>query len=126
MEEKKRIKYRCKDNLLMMRFELQARFTLSSDVSGLTKELERFIAAANESLLKKGHEKLAVIERYTIDKTVLSLFITSEGTLRPHNSLLQIKNALIKELGRTHHIGVRGITIETYSISFDLPREPLK
>ncbi|HIH29289.1 MAG TPA: hypothetical protein HA260_05740, partial [Thermoplasmata archaeon] len=110
----------------MMRFELQARFTLSSDVSALTKEFEKFIADTNESILKKGPEKLAVIEKCVLEKTLLSLFITSEGTLRPHNALLQIKNALSKELGKTHHVGVRGITIETYTISFDLPREPLK
>jgi seryl-tRNA synthetase len=108
----------------MTRFELQARFTLSSDVTGLEKEFERFIASANESILKKGQDRLAVIENYTLDKETLSLFITSEGTLRPHNALLQIKNTLSKELGKTHHIGVRGITIERYSISFDLSREP--
>ena len=56
----------------MMRFELQARFTLSSDVSGLTKELERFIATANEKILKKKSEKLAIIERFTIEKETLS------------------------------------------------------
>ena len=110
----------------MMRFALQARFTLSGDVSGLTKEFEKFIAETNESILKKGPEKLAVIEKYAIEKGTLSLFITSEGTLRPHNALLQIKNALSKDLGKTHHVGVRGITIENYTISFDLAREPLK
>ena len=36
----------------MMRFELQAAFTLSSDVSGLTREFDRFIAQTNESILK--------------------------------------------------------------------------
>jgi len=110
----------------MMRFELQVRFTFSSDVSGLIKEFEKFIAVTNESILKKGSEKLAVIEHFTIEKGTLSLFIISEGTLRPHNTLLQIKNAFSKELGKTHHIGVRDITIEKYTISFDLMREPLK
>ena len=110
----------------MMRFELHARFTLSSDVSGLSKEFETFINQTNESILRKGPEKLAVIEKFSIEKTLLSLFITSEGTLRPHNALLQIKNALSKELGKTHHIGVRNITVEDYTISFDLPRESLK
>jgi seryl-tRNA synthetase len=110
----------------MMRFELQARFTLSNDISGLTNEFDTFIAHTNESILKKGPEKLAVVEKYIIEKTVLSLFITSEGTLRPHNALLQIKNALSKDLGKTHHIGVRDITITQYKISFDLPREALK
>ncbi len=110
----------------MMRFDLQARFVLSSDVSGLTKEFEIFISRANESILKKGQEKIAVIEHFTIEKGILFLSITSEGPLRPHNTLLQIKNALSKELGKTHRIGVRRITIEKYIISFDLLREPLK
>lgn len=110
----------------MMRFDLRARFTLSSDVSALSKELKSFIATTNETILRKGPEKLAVIDAFTIHKETLTLTIISEGTLRPHNALLQIKNALVKELGRTHRIGVRGITIEKYAISFDLDRAPLK
>jgi seryl-tRNA synthetase len=110
----------------MMRFDLQARFTLSADVSTLKKEFEMFVTTINESILKKGREKLAVIDHFTLEKDTLTLSITSEGTLRPHNTLLQIKNALSKELGKTHHVGVRGIIIERYTISFNLPREPLK
>jgi len=110
----------------MMRFDLKARFVLSSDVSALTKEFEDFITRTNESILKKGQDKLAVIEHSRIEKGTLLLSIASEGSLRPHNALLQIKNAFSKELGKTHHIGVRGITIEKYTISFDLTREPLK
>jgi len=110
----------------MTRFDLQARLTFSSDVSGLTKEFENFISKTNESILRKGPEKLAVIEHFTIEKGILCLSITSEGTLRPHNALLQIKNAFTKGLGKTHRIGVRDITIEKYTITFDLAREPLK
>jgi seryl-tRNA synthetase len=120
------IKYPCRDNVPMMRFDLHARFTLSSDVSTFTKEIEAFIKTTNETILKKGPEKLAVIESFKIRKETLSLTIISEGTRRPHNALLQIKNALTKELGKTHHIGVRDITIEKYTISFDLDREPLR
>jgi seryl-tRNA synthetase len=114
------------DNLPMMRFDLHATFTLSADVSGLTKELEKFIKQTNETILKKGPEKLAIIEHFKAEKKTLTLSITSEGSLRPHNVLLQIKNALSKELGKTHHLGIREITIEKYTISFDLEREPLK
>ncbi len=110
----------------MMRFELQARFALSDDISELSSQFESFIAAMNDSILKKDAEKFAFIERFSIEKTTLSLFIISEGTLRPHNTLLQIKNALSKELGKTHRIGVRDITITTYRIFFDLPLKPLK
>lgn len=110
----------------MMRFDLQGTFTLSADVSGITKELETFIATANDTILKKGPEKLAVIEQFKAEKKTLFLTIVSEGALRPHNTLLQIKNALSKELGRAHHIGVRDITIDCYTITFNLEKEPLK
>jgi seryl-tRNA synthetase len=110
----------------MMRFDLRARFTLSADASKLSKEIEGFIKATNETILKKGPEKLAVIDSFDLQKDTLVLTISSEGILRPHNALLQIKNALVKELGKTHHIGVRGIIIENYTIRFDLNREPLK
>jgi seryl-tRNA synthetase len=110
----------------MMRFDLQATFTLSADVSGLKKEIETFIATTNETILRKGLEKLASIEQFKAEGKTLSLTIISEGALRPHNTLLQIKNALSKELGKTHHLGVRDIKIEKYTITFDLEKEPLK
>ena len=110
----------------MMKFHLQARFTLSTDVSKLSKEFDGFIKTTNETILRKGPEKLAVIESFKLQKDNLFLSIVSEGSLRPHNALLQIKNTLAKELGKAHHVGVRGITIEKYDISFDLERPPLK
>jgi seryl-tRNA synthetase len=110
----------------MMRFDLQARFTLSANVLGLTKEIETFIAQTNEKILRKGTETLAVIDVFKAEGKTLALTIISEGAYRPHNALLQIKNALSKDLGKTHHLGVRDITIEKYTITFDLEKEPLK
>ena len=109
-----------------MKFDLKGTFTLSDDISKISKEIEKFIATTNETILKKGQEKLATIEHFKIDKKKLILTIASEGTFRPHNALLQIKNALSKELGKKHHLGVREITIEKYTITFDLEKEPLK
>jgi len=109
-----------------MKFDLQGTFTLSDDISKISKEIEKFIATTNETILKKGPEKLAKIEHFKIDKKRLFLTIASEGTLRPHNALLQIKNALSREFGKKHHLGVRDIAIEKYMITFDLEREPLK
>lgn len=110
----------------MMQFDLHVIFTFSDDVSSFMKEFEKYITIINESILNKGPQKLAIIKHFKLEKDVISLAITSEGTLRPHNALLQIKNVFSKELGKTFHIGVRGITIEKYRISFDLTREPLK
>jgi seryl-tRNA synthetase len=109
-----------------MKFDLKGTFTLSDDISKISKEIEKFIATTNEIILKKGSEKLATIEHFKVDGKKLILTITSEGAFRPHNALLQIKNALSKELGKKHHLGVREITIEKYTITFDLEKEPLK
>jgi len=109
-----------------MKFDLKGTFTLSDDISKISKEIEKFIATTNETILKKGPEKLATIEHFKVDGKKLILTIASEGAFRPHNALLQIKNALSKELGKKHHIGVRDITIEKYTITFDLEKEPLK
>ena len=109
-----------------MKFDLKGTFTLSNDISKISKEIENFIATTNETILKKGPEKLATIEHFKVDKKRLILTIASEGAFRPHNALLQIKNALSKELGKKHHLGVRDITIEKYTITFELEKEPLK
>jgi len=109
-----------------MKFDLKGTFTLSDDISKISKEIEKFIATTNETILKKGPEKLATIEHFRVDKKRLILTIASEGAFRPHNALLQIKNALSKELGKKHHLGVRDIMIEKYTITFDLEKEPLK
>lgn len=108
----------------MTRFNLQAKFMLSGDVSKLAKEIKNFISRTNESILRK--DKLAVIESFSSEKTTICMSIVSEGVFRPHNALLQIKNTFSRELGKNHHIGVRGIIIEKYTISFDLARDPLK
>lgn len=83
-----------------MKFDLKGTFTLSDDISKISKEIEKFIATTNETILKKGPEKLATIEHFKVDGKKLILTIASEGAFRPHNALLQIKNALSKELGK--------------------------
>jgi len=109
-----------------MKFDLKCTFTFSSDASGITKDIEKFVNTANVTILKKGTEKVAFIEDFKVEKTSLALSIVSEGAFRPHNALLQIKNAFSREFGEKHHIGVRGISIEKYTITFDLEKEPLK
>jgi seryl-tRNA synthetase len=110
-----------------MKFDLHGCFSLSGDATSFKKDLEQFIADVNETLLKKDDaKKSARIERFTVEKNSLFLNIISKGAFRPHNALLQIKNALSKELGKKHHIGVREIKIERYKIEFELEKKPLK
>ena len=45
-----------------MRFNLEAHFTFSGDISSIKKDMEKFISDANEDLMKKYHKEIANIE----------------------------------------------------------------
>jgi seryl-tRNA synthetase len=107
-----------------MIFDLKASFTFSSDLFNIKKELENFISNFNKKIITK--DKTVKIQNIKIDKNILSFSILSEGIFRPHNALLQLKNEISKEFGKSHHLGVREIKIKGYDISFDLEKKPLK
>lgn len=104
-----------------MKFNLKAVFTFSNDVSSIKSELESFVVNYNKNL----HEG-ANIETFQIDKNTLFLNFISIGDFRPHNALLQMKNAVSKEFGKKHHLGIREIKIEDYTIDFELEKKALK
>ena len=105
-----------------MKFDLSAVFTFSGDISSIKKDVEVFVGEYNKTL----KEKDASINITKISKNLLSFDIVSTGSFRPHNSLLQIKNAFSKEFGKKHHLGIRDIKIDGYKIDFELEKKPLK
>jgi seryl-tRNA synthetase len=107
-----------------MRFDLKASYVFNSDISVIKKEIENFIFSYNKSLPEK--DKTANIKNINIIKNTLSFDIISEGSFRPHNALLQMKNIMSKEFGKKHHLGIRDIKIEGYSIEVELEKTPLK
>jgi len=106
-----------------MRFDLKGNFTFSGDLSSIEKEINSFIADYNKKNLTK---KEAGIQNVKTQKNTLFFHIISNGNLRPHNLLLNIKNTFAKEFGQKHHLGVRDIKIEGYTIEFELDKKPLK
>jgi hypothetical protein len=109
-----------------MRFELHAVLTFSQDLTGLTTDLESFLEKMNTTVLAKDPSRTAHITTWKIHDKTLTFTIISETGLRPHNALLQVKNHLTAEFGKTHHLGVRTITIPKYTITFELDKAPLK
>jgi len=110
-----------------MKFDLTGRFTFSDDVTSIKADITRFITDVNETVLKKADpEKSAVIDTWNVEKSVLVIHLLSGKYFRAHNALLQIKNALGKEFGKTHHVGVRAVKIEEYKVEFELERKPVK
>ena len=107
-----------------MIFDLKAKFTFSNDISLIKNEIESSISNFNKVLLEK--DKSLKIKIKDSKENFLSLEISSEGSFRPHNALLQMKNILSKEFGKKHHLGIREITIEIYTIDFELEKKPLK
>ncbi len=109
-----------------MRFNLKAKFSFSSDISNIKKDVKDFILVIRKEIIKKDSEKKVDVKDIEIDKNHISFSIISEGNFRPHSVLLQIKNSISKELGKKHHLGVREISILHYKIEFDLEKKPLK
>lgn len=105
-------------------YELKASFNFSNDVSSLKKELDDFITGFNKTIISK--DKTFKIDKVKVEKTNMILNIKSEGVFRPHNALLQMKNEISREFGKKHHLGIREIRVQSYSISFDVEKKPLK
>ncbi|KYK24126.1 hypothetical protein AYK21_01780 [Thermoplasmatales archaeon SG8-52-2] len=103
---------------------MKAKFAFSNDISLIKNEIESSILNFNKFLLEKD-KSLKIITKDS-KENFLSLEISSEGSFRPHNALLQMKNFLSKEFGKKHHLGIREITIEIYTIDFELEKKPLK
>ena len=108
-----------------MKFDLKVNLTFSGDISNLKNEISDFINLENKKLVKLDGSK-AQITKFEIKNDNLFLNFISEGNYRPHNSLLQIKNAFSKEFGKKHHLGIREISINSYEIEFQLEKKPLK
>ncbi|KYK24453.1 hypothetical protein AYK24_06095 [Thermoplasmatales archaeon SG8-52-4] len=107
-----------------MKFDLEAAYIFSNDITFLKKDIEIFVLDYNKSLIQK--DKTINFNNILFKKNSLSLNIISEGIFRPHNALLQLKNELSKEFGKKHKLGVREINIKVYKIEYELIRKPLK
>ncbi|RKX94875.1 MAG: serine--tRNA ligase [Spirochaetes bacterium] len=106
-----------------MKFNLNVCFTFSGDISSIKKELEKFLLDYSENLSQK--DETLGFRDIKISKDNLCFDIVSEGVVRPHNILLNLKNNVAKEFGKQYHIGVREIKINSYNIEFDLEKKPL-
>jgi seryl-tRNA synthetase len=108
-----------------MKFNLTTTFVFNQDIAPILKELQLFLNELPQTITKSLEKDLTINIQETQQNSIL-LIIESTGPIRPHNTLLQIKNAFSKEFGKSHHLGVRKITINQYQITFTLERLPLK
>jgi len=107
-----------------MKFNLKVCFTFSADISSIKKDFENFLSNYAKNLSKR--DKTLSFDDVKILENNLCFEIISDGVIRPHNILLNLKNNVAKEFGKKHHIGVRKIKINSYNIEFDLEKKHLK
>ena len=112
---------------MVLRFQLDATFTFSKEIAKIQKEVQAIFDTTLSSIKAKQGPDTIQLQNLKATKNQFSFSIISEGSFRPHTALLQMKNTIGKELGKTHHIGVREITINQYRIEFDvLKNHPYK
>jgi len=111
-----------------MRFELETTLTLSDEIEDAEEDIERIILKANDDLLRRGvpdevEDGGAEVQDFSIEQDELSLKIVSDRYVRAHDAVLRLKKILNQELGPEYHVGVRKITIDHYTIKFELDRK---
>ena len=105
-----------------MEFDLKTTFVFSGEITSIKENIETFVEEHRKAL----KEKEASLDILDLKKNILSLKLTSTGSLRPHNMLLHLKNLMVKEFGKKYHLGIREIKIDYYKIVFEIEKKPLK
>jgi len=105
-----------------MEFRVKGSFVCGRDVTEVSGIGEIF-EDANQTILTKGapagegaSSKLIGIESYKI-----AFEIESGRYVRAHDAVLRLRKALSLYLGKEHHIGVRGVEVDTFTVK--LPSE---
>ncbi len=112
-----------------MEFELEAVLSFSGEIDEINDDISKVISDANEDILKRGipndvESGGASVVEHTTDGKDLHIKISSERYVRAHDAVVRLRKKLSQDMGKKHHVGVRGINIERYKISFELEDEP--
>ncbi|MHC1604215.1 MAG: serine--tRNA ligase [Candidatus Syntropharchaeales archaeon] len=113
-----------------MEFRLKGSFKCSKDVSEVFEGIEAVFADANKTVLTKGapHGEGASSRLLGIESGRVEFEIESGRYVRAHDALLRLKKALSAYLGKEHHIGVRGVEVDAFTVKIpsDEPPKPMK
>jgi len=104
-----------------MEFHLIGYFKMSGDVTGALEDLESFFIDGASDLLGKGAPKGhgAKLLSWSVDGDRLYLEILSDRYVRSHDAMLRLRKPLAGILGKNHHIGIRGIGIDKFTITIE-------
>ncbi|WGI16980.1 serine--tRNA ligase [Methanonatronarchaeum sp. AMET-Sl] len=82
----------------------------------VTNDIDIFLQNAEQDLLKKGAPENmgATIENWQVIEDKIEISIKSNRYVRAHEALIRLLNPISSKLGPKHHIGVRGIEIDSY------------
>jgi len=108
-----------------MKFELEASIKFSGGVEEAKEEIKKAVEVLVSEVEEKSKGKgTAAIKLLSIKNENLALSIESQ-LMRAHELLLRL-NKRLGEVVAKHKVGVRGLKIDTYKISFELEKAPLK
>jgi seryl-tRNA synthetase len=110
-----------------VRFELDGAILFSADLSPVAEHLKGYVGEIEAGPLQKGvpdDEDGPHVERMEPAGQELSLVIVSGRYVRAHEALLRLRKELSARMGKEHRIGVRGVRIDRYTISFSVPEAP--
>ncbi len=102
--------------------------TFSGSIKDKEDDISKMLSHANQDLLKRGVPTgveggaSAVDVEYNQNK--LKLKIVSDRYVRAHDAVLRLKKKLSQEMGKKHHIGVRGVEIISYEVEFQVDKMP--
>ncbi|MFP4186208.1 MAG: hypothetical protein ACLFSM_08360, partial [Thermoplasmata archaeon] len=114
-----------------MRFDLKAILTFSDELKGGEEDIDAIISDSNSDLLRRGvpdhiQNGGARVEAHSVEGRNLHMNITSDRYVRAHDAVIRLKKRLNQELGPEYHVGVRDVEIDSYTIKFELDKEPKK
>ncbi|MDY6959189.1 MAG: serine--tRNA ligase [Halobacteriota archaeon] len=104
-----------------MEFHLIGYFKMSGDATEAQNDLESFFEDVASDILCKGAPKGcgAKLLSWSIDSDRLNLEILSDRYVRSHDAMLRLRKPLGGILGKNHHIGIRGIGVDEFTIKIE-------
>ena len=111
-----------------LNFHLKGIFNASGNVEKAIDDIERFIEDANQGLLVRGapEGRGAKVVDWHISNDEIFFEIRSDRYVRAHDAFIRLYNPLREILGKSYHIGLRGMQAKDYEIEVDLEGADLK
>lgn len=109
----------------VMQFDLTGRFLLSADATVAKDDVAAYFQEANEGFLAATPTgDGGVVTEWTVEGNEITIELETRGRIRAHDALVRLRKGLAERLGKKHRLGVRGMQIDGYNVTFTAERAP--